>query len=80
MDGLNSLLENSLQEVRQVLALHGGDLDFVKFEQGILYVRLKGACDGCPLAPLTIKAGIEEILIKKIPGLKKVETIETINN
>ena len=71
-------IETALEEIRPLLALHRGNVDFVSYDTkaSIAYVRLQGTCKGCPLSQLTLKAGIESILKEKIVGLKRVEAIE----
>ncbi|MDP3764762.1 MAG: NifU family protein, partial [bacterium] len=56
-------IKNVLEkEVRPMLAMHLGSLDFVGFKEGVVSVRFQGTCKGCPLSNLTLKAGIESIL------------------
>jgi Fe-S cluster biogenesis protein NfuA len=66
-----------LAEVRPMLALHRGDVDFVSFDHtsGVVQVRLKGTCHGCPLSQLTLKTGIEGLMREKIKEVKSVEAI-----
>jgi len=64
------------KEVRPLLALHLGSLDFVGFENGVVKVRLQGTCRGCPLSQLTLKAGIEELLKARLPVVKSVQAVE----
>ncbi len=64
-----------LEEVRPHLQADGGDIDFVGIEDGVVKVRLKGSCAGCPMSQMTIKWGVENYLKKKIPGIKAVEAI-----
>ncbi|MEK7599061.1 MAG: NifU family protein [Patescibacteria group bacterium] len=61
------------KEIRPMLAMHSGDLEFASFSEGIVTLRLKGACRGCPLSAMTLKKGIEKILKSKIPEIKSVE-------
>lgn len=68
-------IKKVLEEVRPMLALHRGDVEFVKFEEGVVYVRMLGMCQGCPLSQLTLKAGIEELLKAKVQGVKSVEAV-----
>lgn len=68
-------IEKALGEIRPMLARHLGNIEFVKFEEGIVYVRLLGTCHGCPLSQLTLKAGVEELLKSKIPEVVSVEAI-----
>ena len=70
-------IEETLEKIRPMLAVHRGDVDFVSFDQttGVAKVRLKGACHGCPLSQLTLKSGIEEMLKQKVPQIVAVEAI-----
>ncbi|OGZ29772.1 MAG: hypothetical protein A2931_00535 [Candidatus Niyogibacteria bacterium RIFCSPLOWO2_01_FULL_45_48] len=61
------------KEVRPMLAMHLGDLEFMGFENGVVKLRMKGNCQGCPLSIVTLKAGIERILKSKIPEVQSVE-------
>ncbi|MBI2052688.1 MAG: NifU family protein [Candidatus Ryanbacteria bacterium] len=62
--------------MRPFLALHRGDLDFISFEDGVVQVRLKGTCKGCPLSTLTLKEGIEVMLKERLNGIDRVEAVE----
>ncbi|MDP3762881.1 MAG: NifU family protein [bacterium] len=74
---LEEKIKNILEkEVKPMLALHLGSLDFVGFESGVVSVRLKGTCRGCPLSELTLKAGIEELLKSKIKEVRSVQALE----
>ncbi len=64
------------KEIKPMLAMHLGSLDFVGFQDGVVQVRLQGTCKGCPLSQLTLKAGIEEILKSKVASVQKVEAVE----
>lgn len=70
-------IKNVLEKIRPMLALHRGDVDFVSFDEisGLVKVRLKGTCHGCPLAQLTLKSGIEEMVKQKVAGVTSVEAI-----
>ena len=65
------------EEVKPMLGFHGGDVEFAGFEKesGVLKLKLKGACVGCPMSELTLKEGIESHIKEKIPEVKKVEAI-----
>lgn len=69
-------IRKTLEEVRPMLALHAGDIEFVGVDEGVVKVRLLGTCRGCPLSNLTLKTGIEELLKEKVPGVKAVEAVE----
>ncbi len=67
-----------LEKIRPFLNNDGGDVEFVKFSDGICYVKLKGACAGCVFADMTIQNTIEEILISEVPEvIKVINTKET---
>jgi len=63
-----------LDKIRPSLQADGGDVELVDVENGIVKVRLKGACAGCPMSQMTLKNGIERLLKKEIPEVKAVES------
>lgn len=69
------LVKQTLKKIRPYLQADGGDVDFVKFEDGIVYVRLLGACIGCASSDETIKGGIEALLLEEVPGVIGVEQV-----
>jgi Fe-S cluster biogenesis protein NfuA len=70
-------VENALANVRPYLVADGGDVELVNInENGIVEVRLTGACVGCPMSQMTLRAGIERALMKEIPEIKRVEAVE----
>ncbi len=69
-------VRESLEKVRPSLQMDGGDIEMVDVtDDGIVKVRLKGACSGCPMAQMTLKAGVEMMLKKDIPRIKSVESV-----
>jgi len=64
-----------IDEVRPHLQADGGDVELVDVKDGVVKVRLKGSCAGCPMSQMTIKWGVESYLKKKVPGVKSVETV-----
>jgi Fe-S cluster biogenesis protein NfuA len=65
-----------LDEIRPSLQADGGDVELVEVtEDGIVKVKLTGACHGCPMAQMTLSNGIEQFLKKSIPEVKSVEAI-----
>lgn len=64
-----------IHKVRPYLQRDGGDLRFVKLEDGIVYVELLGACVGCSSSTITLKQGVEAIILEEVPGILKVEQI-----
>ncbi len=71
----NKIIE-ILEKIRPYLNNDGGDVEFVKFEDGICYVKLKGACAGCMFADMTIQNTVEEMLVSEIPEVIKVVNIQ----
>lgn len=69
-------IEKTLEEIRPMLALHAGNIEFVGMEDGVVKVRLLGTCRGCPLSQLTLKAGVEELLKERVAGVRQVEAVE----
>lgn len=69
------LIKATLKKIRPYLQSDGGDVDFIKFEDGIVYVKLLGACIGCASSDDTIKGGIEALLVEEVPGVIGVEQV-----
>lgn len=66
----------ALEEIRPALQADGGDVELVDVTpEGIVKVRLKGACHGCPMSQMTLKAGIEQTLKAYVPEVKGVESV-----
>jgi len=61
-----------LDKIRPYLENDGGNVEFKKYENGVVYVSLIGACSNCPMASLTLKEGIENALINEVPEVIKV--------
>lgn len=65
-------IQAAIDEIRPFLQRDGGDVEFVEYEDGVVKVRLQGACNGCPGAQMTLKVVIEKILKQKFPEVKEV--------
>jgi Fe-S cluster biogenesis protein NfuA len=69
-------IENKIKEVldriRPYLQSDGGDVIFKKYENGVVYVKLTGACSDCPLVDNTLESGIEEAILNEVPEVIKV--------
>lgn len=76
MDNVVVKIQNVLNRIRPYLQNDGGDAEFVKFEDGIVYVRMLGACIGCGSLDSTLKDGIESILLEEVEGVIGVEHVE----
>ena len=64
-----------INRIRPYLNGDGGDVEFVKFENGIVYVRLVGACAGCAMQDATLKDGLEALLLEEVPGVIEVVNV-----
>ena len=64
-----------LEEVRPMLQADGGDVEFIDYVDGVVTVRLKGACGNCPMSLMTLKNGIEARVKAKAPEVQSVEQI-----
>ena len=69
---VNEKIENIINKLRPFLINDGGDIEFVKFDNGIVYVKMLGACANCHLMDQTLTEGIEASLINEIPEVTKV--------
>lgn len=65
-----------IDKLRPFLQNDGGNIEFVKFEDGNVYVKLTGACAGCSMIDYTLKEGVEEILVSEIPEVKQVIKVD----
>ena len=65
-----------IDKIRPFLISDGGNLEFVKYEDNIVYVRLLGACSNCSMMDITLKDGVEELIINEIPEVKEVRRID----
>ncbi len=66
-------IENALNKIKPSLQADGGDVELVEVgEDGVIKVKLTGACGGCPMSQMTLKMGIEKILKDEVPGVKEV--------
>ncbi len=68
-------IKQTLDLIRPRLQADGGDVEYVSAQDGVVKVRLVGACGGCPMATMTLKAGIERFLKDRIPEVKAVEAV-----
>jgi len=69
-------VEQVLETVRPYLQADEGDVELVKInDNGVIELKLLGACADCPLSMMTLRAGIERVLMKEIPEIKRVESI-----
>jgi Fe-S cluster biogenesis protein NfuA len=75
-NGLRQRVEDALQLIRPALQADGGDVELVDvLEDGLVQVRLQGACGGCPMASMTLQMGIERTLKQEVPEVTGVESV-----
>ena len=67
-------VEAALNKIRPMLQADGGNVELVEVEDGVVTVRLQGACAGCPMSQMTLKNGIEKMLKQEIPAVKSVKS------
>jgi Fe-S cluster biogenesis protein NfuA len=72
---LKKSVELALEKIRPMLQRDGGDIELVEVTDGVVKVRLTGACKGCPMSQMTLKQGVEKLLLKEVPGLKEVQAV-----
>ncbi|UCE05942.1 MAG: NifU family protein [bacterium] len=68
-------VEQALNNIRPALQADGGDVKLISVEDGVVKVKLQGACYGCPMSQLTLQHGIERSLKEMVPGVKEVVAI-----
>ncbi len=76
-NAVETKIEEILESIRPALKADGGDVEFLRFndEDGVVEVRLLGACEDCPISMMTLKEGIERRLKGSIPGITEVRAV-----
>ncbi len=69
-------IQEVISRIRPYLNSEGGDIEFVKFENGIVYVKMLGACIDCMMLDDTLKGGIEAMIVDEVPGVIAVENVQ----
>lgn len=64
-----------IDELRPFLMYEGGNIEFIKYEDDIVYIKMLGACSNCEMLDLTLKSGIEATLKEEIPSIKEVVNV-----
>jgi Fe-S cluster biogenesis protein NfuA len=68
-------VEEILKQIRPSLQADGGDVELVDVVDGVVKLKLKGSCAGCPMSQMTLAFGIERVLKEKVPEVKRVEAV-----
>ena len=77
-DELITVIKETIDKIRPYLQSDGGDVEYVDFKDGIVYVRVYGACLGCEALDLTLKEGVEDFLVNEFEGVKEVRLADDI--
>lgn len=73
---MQAQIQEALDKIRPALQRDGGDVELVEVTgEGVVKVRLKGACGGCPMSQMTLKMGIEKVVKQAVPQVKSVESV-----
>ncbi len=76
MDSTYEQVEKVINKLRPYLNRDGGDIHLIDFKDGIVYVKMLGACAGCSFLDETLKDGVEQILMEEVPGVLEVRSVE----
>lgn len=72
---LRQELEAVLEKIREGLKTEGGDIQLIDIRDGVVYVKLMGACECCPMSSLTMKNWVERTIMKELPGVTSVRAV-----
>jgi Fe-S cluster biogenesis protein NfuA len=74
-DEMKEKVEKALEKIRPALQADGGNIELVDVVDGVVKVRLTGACGSCPMSRMTLKMGVERALKEQVPEVKSVENV-----
>lgn len=69
-------IQFALDSIKPMVQTHGGNIEFDRIENDIVYVRMQGACVGCPASWYTLKMGIEQAIKQQLPHIKEVVSVD----
>ena len=72
---MREAVEEILKQIGPALQADGGDVELVDLNDGVVSIKLKGACSGCPMSAITLKMGIERLLKEKISDIREVVSV-----
>lgn len=75
MENIEKEIIKVIDKLRPYLQRDGGDIEYLSFQDGIVYVKMLGACAGCHMLDETLKEGVEQILLEEVPGVISVENV-----
>lgn len=73
---MKELVQVVINKIRPMLQADGGDVELVGVDDGVVKVRLQGACKGCPMSQMTLKKGIEQFIKREVPEVDRVEAVD----
>ncbi len=74
---MKEMVEKALEKIRPALQRDGGDIELIDVkDDGVVQVRLTGACGGCPMSQMTLKMGVERALKQDVPGVTRVDSLQ----
>lgn len=78
MEEIQAQIQIALDSIRPYLQEDGGDIEFVAFEKdsGVVELRFLGACRTCPLSVMTLRGGIERVLLTSVKQIKRIESVK----
>ncbi len=75
-ESMQERIKKALDTIRPYLKADGGDVELIEVTaDGIVRVKLVGACSSCPMSQMTLRAGVERALIREVPGIRRVEAV-----
>lgn len=69
-------IEDALDQIRPNIQMDGGDVLFVEYKDNVVYIKMTGACVGCPASVYTLKMGIEEVIKEHVPDILEVVALQ----
>ncbi|OGP66059.1 MAG: hypothetical protein A2170_14390 [Deltaproteobacteria bacterium RBG_13_53_10] len=72
---MKELVEKALEKIRPSLQADGGNIELIDVTDGVVKVKLTGACGSCPMSQMTLKMGVEKVLKQQLPDVKRVEAV-----
>ena len=75
MENIEEKIKSIIDELKPFLISDGGALEYIKFEDGIVYIKLGGACVDCAFLDVTLKDGIEQMIMNEVPEVKEVRNV-----
>lgn len=75
MEQIENKIKDLINKLRPFLISEGGNIEFIKYENNIVYIKMMGACANCEMLDLTLKDGIEASIISEIPEVKEVVNV-----